>query len=271
MRQSTWIIGGASARGATHLRTGRPNQDAVIWSPAAGQGGRIVGAVSDGHGAKAYFRSDVGSRLAVETARALLVARFDNDAHDDGALAGDILRVWRESVEAHLDQNPYPDDMPAQSEPRLSPYGATLLTIAADDGDITVLQIGDGDLMLGYPDGRVERPLRADVGLSGEETYSLCQDDAETRFRVASLWRAPDQPWPDFALLASDGVAKSYPDDAAFANAVARIRELAISDWAGLLAGLSDWLSELSSKGSGDDATLCLAARAPSLPESTQP
>jgi serine/threonine protein phosphatase PrpC len=264
---SIWTIGGASVRGAAHVRANKANEDAVAWHPAAGGGSAVVAAVSDGHGARAHFRSQAGARLAVEQAVARLVRHVeDPDADEVGsALAGDILRAWRRAVDADVAANPYSGaEAPLLTGPRLGPYGATLLTLAAEPSVITVLQIGDGDLMLGYPDGRIARALRADAGLVGEETYSLCQEDAETRFKVTSLWRGDEAEWPDFALLATDGVAKSYRDDAAFESAVARLREFAREDWPGLLGNLPAWLEELSGQGSGDDATLCIALRNPS-------
>ncbi|RYF92344.1 MAG: protein phosphatase 2C domain-containing protein [Caulobacteraceae bacterium] len=259
-----WTIGGASVRGASHLRSGKPNQDALAWHPPAGVAARVVGAVSDGHGARAHFRSADGARIAVEQAIARLTRLIAEPESDEAnaALAGDILRAWRRAVDADAAGRPYSAEEAALlTGPRLGAYGATLLTLAAEEDALTILQIGDGDLMLGYPDGRIERALRSDAGLVGEETYSLCQEDAETRFRVTSLWRTDEAHWPDFALLATDGVSKSYRDDAAFEGAVARLRDLARSDWVELMSSLPAWLEELSGKGSGDDATLCLAIR----------
>ena len=259
-RGGQWLIGGASVRGSAHVRNDRPNQDSIAWSPSGGLGGRIVGAVSDGHGAALHFRSEVGSRLAVERAVEILAWHLDEGEPDDceGALAGEILTAWRRAVDEHVGAYPLRDEMVASAA---HPYGATLIAIATDDGVLTMIQIGDGDLLLGYPDGRVERPLHADAGLIGEQTYSLCQSDAETRFRVASLWRGDGRDWPDFALLATDGVSKSFRDEDAFVAAVSRFRTLAGRDWAGTLEVLPDWLAEVSAKGSGDDSTICIALR----------
>jgi len=256
-----WLVAGASALGAAHQRVGKGNEDAAAWLPREGSARQIVAAVSDGHGAKAHFRSTAGSRIAVDQAVRILAADLQDPDVDDDALAGAVLQAWRTAVLADLSARPYSERDPVTPGSTLGPYGATLLALATDDSALSVLQIGDGDLVLGFPDGRLQRPLRGDDGLIGEETYSLCQDDAETRFRIASLWRDGNSAWPDFALLSTDGVSKSYESDAAFMAAVGQLRDLARSDWAALIADLPRWLSDLSARGSGDDCTLCIALR----------
>src|SRR5919197_2980041 len=63
-----WRVIGTSVTGATHLRANGPNQDAIAWWPACGEGSRLVLAVADGHGSAKCFRSDVGAACAVRTA-----------------------------------------------------------------------------------------------------------------------------------------------------------------------------------------------------------
>lgn len=260
-----WLIGGASVRGAAHARSGRPNQDALAWVPRTGAGSRVVGAVSDGHGAALHFRSEIGAALAVDVAAELLAWHLDDQAGDEGEgrLADEILRLWRARVDAHWAAHPEAGHEAGlrRGSPYL-PYGATLLVLGATDEQLVMLQIGDGDLLTGSPDG-IERPLRADAGLVGEQTYSLCLDDAQRRFRLASLWRAEDRPLPDFALLASDGVSKSFRDDLAFDAATRELRRLALQDWDRVLVALPAWLDDISEHGSGDDSTVCIAVRRP--------
>ncbi|UZK67839.1 PP2C family serine/threonine-protein phosphatase [Sphingomonas sp. M1-B02] len=261
---SRWIIGGASARGSAHIRTGKPNQDAVSWGQSP-DGTRLVGAVSDGHGAAAHFRSEIGSEIAVRCAVSLLLHHLDDRWIDDSdsAIAEEILALWRQDVSAHLAANPYDEAEALMPQPTpLSPYGATLAAFAASHAMIFTLHIGDGDLLLGYADGRLERPLRPDAGLRGEETYSLCLPDAVERFRVAARWRQSGEALPDFLFAASDGVSKSFRDDASFVAAIAAMRVRAERDWDALMAALPDWLAEISAGGSGDDCTVCIAISA---------
>jgi serine/threonine protein phosphatase PrpC len=65
---SPWRIIGESVTGASHERTDLPNQDSIGFLPESGHGTRAIVAISDGHGGAKYFRSDVGAKLAVETA-----------------------------------------------------------------------------------------------------------------------------------------------------------------------------------------------------------
>jgi hypothetical protein len=254
---SGWRIGGASVRGAAHVRNGKPNQDALLWTPAGGIGNRVVGAVSDGHGAALHFRSAIGAALATGAATELISWHMDDGA-EDGEIAGEILGLWRSRVDDHLAATPHPA---TEIGSRYTPYGATLIGFGATSEQILLLQIGDGDLIIGFADGHLERPLRADDGLVGEQTYSLCLDDAERRFRLASLWRGGNRPLPDFAFLATDGISKSFRDDATFVAAITELRRLAFADWERMLGALPAWLDDLSEHGSGDDSTACIAIR----------
>src|SRR4051812_9146589 len=68
-KQTTrWRVIGQSVRGATHERTGMPNQDAIRWLPESGATLPLILAVADGHGSPRSFRSETGARLAVEIA-----------------------------------------------------------------------------------------------------------------------------------------------------------------------------------------------------------
>ena len=63
---TAWRAIGRSVRGASHVRSSLPNQDAIAWFPDSGKGPPLIVAVSDGHGSPRNFRSDVGSKIAVE-------------------------------------------------------------------------------------------------------------------------------------------------------------------------------------------------------------
>ena len=60
----TWEAFGRSVRGASHVRSGAPNQDAFHWEGSSGRTGpRVILAIADGHGSKKSFRSEQGARF----------------------------------------------------------------------------------------------------------------------------------------------------------------------------------------------------------------
>jgi len=268
--RTAWALGGASVRGASHVRRGQPNQDAIGWVPpvAAQATESFAAAVSDGHGGAAYYRSEVGSRLAIDVAKATL-GRFlgTPDPSDDvAAIVTELLTAWREAVMQDLAGHPVDSEWIESEQEKLLPYGATLAAVAIRPDRLIALQIGDGDMLFGYSDGTVERPLPNDEGLFGEQTYSLCLDDAARRFRVRARRRVDGQPWPDFVMLSTDGISKSFADEKTFLSIArdyrASVRKMGLRS---VLDQLEKWLGDVSQRGSGDDVTLCLAVGAPSL------
>lgn len=255
-----WHTGGASVRGAAHERRGLPNQDAVWWSPRQGAQPDFAIAVADGHGAPAYFRSEIGAQLALQAMESAISWFFDEPESLE-ALAQDIVTIWQRLVDAHCAQHPLP--APGNAAHQREAYGTTLVGVAGSARHLLALQLGDGDLLVGYQDGRVERPLAADEGLQGEQTYSLCLPDAASRMRLRLWDRRDPSPGPEFAMVATDGVSKSFVSEAAFEEVVQSYRTLVRTEQElfATLEALPDWLSQVSSNGSGDDASLCLASR----------
>jgi hypothetical protein len=67
------------------------------------------------------------------------------------------------------------------------------------------------------------RPLPDDVDLVGEQTYSLCLPNAEAAVRARFLPRSEAD--TDFLMLSTDGLAKSFRDDADFLRLAASWHE----------------------------------------------
>lgn len=251
-----WQTGGASVIGAAHKRRNMPNQDAWIALAEGETDNQFLIAVADGHGGTPYFRSDVGALLAIEALRELLEWSVDDRAQEQ-AIKQDLVTLWRRLVKEHVAQHPY-SQSPVGGF--FEPYGTTLVAVAGGADFSILLQIGDGDLVLGYPDGTVSRPFPGDR-LLGEQTFSLCMDEAPAYIKYRVFEKT--DVLPDFALVATDGVSKSFVDDTTFLEVVARYRELVASaaELRATLAALPQWLADVSENGSGDDATLCLASR----------
>jgi serine/threonine protein phosphatase PrpC len=257
-----WQVFGHSQIGSAHRRRGIVNQDHVGWhaDPAAAA---FVGAVADGHGGSAYFRAEVGSRLAVQAALDCLRPWEQSQAPDPGRVAAAIHRRWVDLVGAHQATDPYAQGV----EPGdLVPYGSTLVAAASSPRWLVTVQIGDGDVYVGDHGGPLRHVEAGQDAFVGELTLSLCLPEAAAHFTV----RVADLDWaeaaPDFVVLATDGVGKSFPTGAAFAQTLAQMRRICAdpsTSPAAVADQLPAWLGEVSARGSGDDASLLVATRVP--------
>ena len=263
-RQRTWHQGRWPAPvaerviGANHVRSGKPCQDEAGLQVVSDT---VAVAVADGHGTSRH--GDIGARLAVQVTLAALVrfsedlggrasGPFDVGKYAEHPLRAQIVREWKERVRAKADNDP----------PQFVEYGSTVLAAAATPNFLLLGQLGDGDILLVDEDGAVDVPLSADPGSFADETPSLCLPKAEHSFRVKAM------PVPDretLLLLSTDGYGKSYPTDAAFKQIgpdyLHLVREHGIS---GLTPRLKGILTEVTTRGSGDDIALAILHWPPS-------
>ena len=285
-----WQIIGKSVRGASHIRTGLPNQDAIAWIHGKGSTFPLIVAVSDGHGSAKYFRSHIGSQLAVEIALALS-EEFLNGQPDlnnlstikrtaEERLPQEMARRWRVAIEGHVESNPLAAEelnaleMSAGTAAReaivanpAQAYGATILTVLVEESFIVYLQLGDGDILLVSEQGEVERPLPKDERLFANETTSLSSRNAwsDFRFGFQGLAGAP----PALILVSTDGYANSFVNEAAFFKVGKDVLEILLSDGIETVErSLEPWLEEASETGSGDDITLAILCRLDALSKS---
>ncbi|MCP4536335.1 MAG: protein phosphatase 2C domain-containing protein [Chloroflexi bacterium] len=289
--RTEWRAIGQSVRGAAHLRTGLPNQDAIRWLPASGTGPPLILAVSDGHGSPRYFRSHVGSEKAVETAAWMVQDLLDGQPDPtnlsaikrtaEDRLPRMVVRRWEQAVAEHVTQSPLtPEELDTLEKqkgaaarqavidnPALA-YGATVLAVLIAETFILYLQLGDGDILVVADDGRVSRPLERDARLFANQTTSLCTPDAWRDVQIR--FQAVVDPPPALILLATDGYANSFVSETAFQQVGTDVLEMIRAE--GLEAvqeSLETWLSEASQAGSGDDITLGILCRA-DVPSSSQ-
>lgn len=275
-----WRVLGASVRGATHARAGFPNQDALAWLPTTGTGWPLVLSLADGHGSPRSFRSAAGARLAVEVVLRELSTFLGSlgDGQDleqlrhlgKDLLPQAIVSQWGVAVAEALAQHPLQETelerleaeagvgarQTVEASPLLA-YGTTVLAAAVTPFALLYLQLGDGDLLVVSPAGKVSRPLPKDARLLANETTSLCMPEAwkEVRLAIHPLAWAP----PALILLATDGYANSFRDETAFHRVGPDLVDLLRSDgWEAVQASLPQWLTETSEAGSGDDITVGL-------------
>ena len=262
-----WSSATASERGSSHERSGTVNQDAVAVVEEATA--RVV-AVADGHGSSSHVRSDVGSQLAVDLAGELgkrLVAEgvllrpeHTITEHLARRFVPELVAAWRDGVDAHVAAEPWTvADLDRGSGLVNDPYhgyGTTLMIAIADERTVALLQLGDGDIVVGRTSGAIEQPMPGDDRLIGNQTTSMCLPTAADDFRVAVV-EIDDDPMR-FVSLTTDGYANAFvsPDWAIEVgrDLLGHLDEHGI-EWVG--ERLPEWLSESASVG-GDDVTMGL-------------
>ena len=209
VRMNRWAVLGESVRGASHIRSGLPNQDAIECFPAAEPAPEqpsvteapLIVAVADGHGSSKSFRSALGASIAVSEA-VQLTRDFVEHVREltpaairtaEASLPTAIVRGWKTKVADHYTANAFTEEELANVDVNAPnariellgdqgffvAYGATLLVAAVTENYLLFLQLGDGDILTVYDDGqRVEVPIAPDETLLGNETTSLCLPNA---------------------------------------------------------------------------------------------
>lgn len=273
-RSGSWSAITETVRGASHINSGLPNQDAIDVGRSPGT--RLIVAIADGHGSTRYIRSDVGAKLAVAVAIEELTPLLKHHPRHvisaselEERFAQILVRKWRDKVSAHLSEYPLIPEERGKSgtafEDDYLCYGTTLLTVVVTKSLLLYLQLGDGDILVVEKSGGIVRPLPKDEALIGNETTSLCSPEAWNKVRISTKVLARDNhdEHPALILVATDGYANCFRDEAAFLQAAKDYCEL-LNTSNGVDAikqNLHQWLCEASEKYSGDDITVALLSQ----------
>ncbi len=277
-----WRAIGKSVRGADHFQTSIPNQDAIGWWTGAQCGMPLIMAISDGHSGERSFRSNRGSKIAVQTTLQVLQEFVKGlaDPRDlveaeqmaTAELPQAILNCWEENVRADLEANPFQEHElkrllekrgPASKEMAerypLMVYGATILATLVTQYFILHLQLGDGDILCVDPNGKTYRPYPRDERLVNNETTSLCSlNVADFRLRLEPVTKSG----PVMVLMVSDGYTNSFPDEAELLKAGGDLlQSLRLEGMDTINEGLDATLKHISRLVSGDDISLGLLKR----------
>jgi serine/threonine protein phosphatase PrpC len=297
--QLKWRCLGESVRGASHVRSGLPNQDAIRWFPESGIGLPLILAVSDGHGSAKSFRSDRGSRFAVETAIKVIQEFFLSSQSSDlnfsalkdaaqRLLPPRLVNEWRKAVNKDLGLSEN-DEEKSTNKPNFTDeekqilvhkdgeaawqavennyflaYGATVLAVLVTEFFIVYIQLGDGDILEVDSKGNTTRPLERDPNLIANETTSLCMNKAWNEFQVHIKLYPQGTPKeiPALILVSTDGYSNSFSTDEGFFKIGQDYRQMFKSNLTEeVRQKLEGFLQETSEKGSGDDITLGMIKR----------
>ena len=244
------------------------NQDFYDWQVFP-DGTGIALAVADGHGSAAHPRSDTGAQLAVEAflrAAGDLGASLEPDLplkqakiRAEEYLPRNLVREWRERVDDDLANNPV-----GEAEHGLAAtsvlYGTTFVGAMITGQLVLGWQIGDGDLCLVTLGGQASTPLRRYLETLGDETDSLCSDDAQRLFHFYWGPASAFEP-PALIALSTDGLSKSFVSFDGYLDFVRGVYQRIIRDGQERVGDdMQGWLEQASSY-SGDDTTLVAAWR----------
>lgn len=267
-----------SRAGSSHLRLGKPCQDAyALWSGAVAGQPCLIAAVADGHGDDRHDQSQVGAALAVwaaidelyslqthygaSTGPSQLVSTFKTD------FPRRLGKRWREAVigDAKLRLLKESEQQPEDSI-LLSRYGTTLLVALLVGNTLLLGQLGDGSTIFLRQDASIDCPVACETD-DGSGVDSLCSPGADRMWRTAAC----DCSAGGILLLTTDGLVNAFVDDTqlfAFARSLSnRISEFGLAKVASSLPG---WLDHYSARGSGDDITLAILMIHPE-PERQEP
>ena len=273
MSKSSFYCFGKSVRGREHRLSGLPNQDALRIYIGKDNNPVII-ALADGHGSPVHFRSEVGSKMAVDTAVDILssVRETDKVPNKISKYPTLITREWNSRVLLdHKNKKFSSDELGALYDEvknesfvdyvRLDPkigYGTTLIVVASYGDSMLYLQIGDGDILVVDDTGNVRKPLRDDVQFSRYQTKSLCTHGASDDFRIAV--EKNNGANPVLVLASTDGYSNSFKSYQEFFKVgIAYLDLIRILGCDFLEDILEDLLCKTSSQGSGDDITVGLA------------
>ena len=165
-----------------------------------------IAVVADGHGSSRCFRSDIGSKAAVDAAKNTIKFFLQNlhemllDPEDFRfelhGIVKQIINRWFAAVMKDEEANPLQDDPRLERitekyrdryinnvDYRCHAYGTTLMVAVMSECYWFGFQIGDGKCVVLYEDGTWKTPIPWDDRCSYNFTTSMCDDDSLSGFR----------------------------------------------------------------------------------------
>lgn len=256
-----------SIRGASHVRSGKPNQDSF---KIAREEQALILAVADGHGSNHCPYSKSGSIIAVNVFCKIMseycrqyADNFDAlrvllSREGDTAITHSIDAEWKCRVEIASKRRGFesvrvsPDGTDKADIWRL--YGTTLLGLVITPEYYFAFQLGDGDIL--FLDDSSAKHILHPEKLLGTETHSLSRPEA-WRYAVTTVGPHHGDTARCAFMIATDGFANSYSDEATFLQ-TCEDYHAAIKEYGTIAVecSLKRWLQETSVGGSGDDITV---------------
>jgi len=215
-----------SAQGASHIEKQIICQDSAAhyYNDTF-----AMAVVSDGHGSEKHFRSDIGSKIAVDisiqTIKEFITREndyihtiFSNSDKILKQLASNIIYRWSEKIHQHFNENPLTEEEQTlhgttNSEKITHIYGATLIIAVMTKKFWFALQTGDGACVTITNKNNAEIFIPTDDRLIFNFVTSLCDSDAIGNFRYYFSEINNEKNPPLGIIISSDGVVNSFKED----------------------------------------------------------
>lgn len=240
-------------------------------------------AVSDGHGDPNCFRSDKGSKFAVEVCMEGL-KQFAEGIHDFKMessiemeqereehiqrLKNAIVTQWNLKIQEDLEQNPITEEEYAicdkewcnrykNGERTNHIYGATLIGCLIFKDYIIALQQGDGRCVWIDLDGTFSQPIPWDDRCIANITTSMCNVDAASSVRHY-FKKLSEENCPAAIFAASDGIEDSYSSEEMMNSFYRECCNKLVeeNDASKIEEYFQEILPRISKDGSGDDMSI---------------
>ena len=277
-------IFGVSVRGASHVRADKECQDSLLFGKIElvppkklfstlgflkkdGPKFAYAMAAADGHGSASCPFSKDGSSIAVETFVSIMEEYCRAYAGDmDGLsafldregelkLAKVISMEWKKRVIArHMEYGRGEADEENEAD-IIMQYGTTLLGFLYSENFVFAFQLGDGDIV--FLNDLVFEPVISPEHILGVETHSLCKSESWRNAITAVKTRPAETAGRGLFMLSTDGFSNSFADNGEYEKSCRDYYETILEHGPDAVRqNLSEWLTETSEKGCGDDITV---------------
>lgn len=198
-----WKVVCQSVAGILHLEKGLPCQDYAAYRRLSKD--LLIGAVSDGAGSAEF--SDIGARVAVESALTFLANLLDVQDADTGDWLSHLNSNRANEYLCSLCQSlveQVVEQLQAQAESHhknINDFAATLITFIATPDMTVALQIGDGFILLRGEGGEYQLLFQPEKGEYINETTFITATNVLEHIQVGIV-NIPTQ----FICVGTDGV-----------------------------------------------------------------
>lgn len=256
-------------KGSSHKINGKNNQDNYLIREL---GEITIVSVADGHGSEKCFLSEYGSKIATHVFCDMITSMYLKSRNSLSVFYDRLMDIREEQLPKHLiknwqiqvtkdyqKRNAIQTKITDESE-IIEKYGTTLIGLVLSKEFYFACQIGDGDIIAKYDEGKTARLISTEKFL-GVETKSMCSKNAWIDVEISFSRPSNNLELPVLFLIATDGLSNSYVNDKAFLKiAEDYLRWIKTDDLNSISHKIPNILRNTSIKGSGDDITLAIIA-----------